>query len=76
MKIDNKTYSKNAKLMDINNKDKIGEWEDMFFDEELGGNWEATCSLCHETVYTKYSKVNYPFCPNCEKRMKQVQEYE
>lgn len=63
----------------VNNYIEMGEWEDMFFDEELeelGGTWEATCSLCHETVYTKYSKVNYPFCPNCGKRMKQEKEYE
>ena len=76
MKIDNKTYSKNAKLMEINNKDKIGEWEDMFFDEELGGTWEAVCSLCRVTTYTKYGRVNYPFCPNCGKPMKQESENE
>ena len=58
------------------NASEIGEWKDAFFDEELGGTWEAVCSLCKVTTYTKYGRVNYPFCPNCGKRMKQESENE
>lgn len=64
------------KSVNTNTNNEMGEWEDMFFDEELGGTWEAVCSLCKVPTYTKYSKVNYPFCPNCGKPMKQEKEYE